>query len=67
MEIQFEKKALEIRLALQAYNPSFSPPDPIVLSPELHVKQCSLCYEFGHTTMDCPELCPLLLRQKIIT
>jgi hypothetical protein len=49
-------------LGLQAYDTHFPPPDPVILQPELHVKPCSLCYEFGHTTMDCPELCPLCIK-----
>jgi hypothetical protein len=41
---QNENKALEISLGLQANNPKFPPPDPVILKPELHVKPCSLCY-----------------------
>jgi hypothetical protein len=54
-------KELEISLGLQGYDPNFSPPDTVILQPELHVKTCSLCYELGHTTMDFPELCLLCI------
>jgi hypothetical protein len=61
MEDRFEAEALEISLGLPAYDPSVPPPDPIILQPELHVNPCSLCYVIGHTTMHCPELCPLCI------
>jgi hypothetical protein len=62
MEDQFEKEALQISLDLKAYDSKLPPPDPKILQPELHVKPCSLCYYFGHTTMDCPKLCPLCIK-----
>jgi hypothetical protein len=62
MEDQFEDKALEISIGLQAYDPNVPPPDPVILQTELHVKPCSVCFEFGHTTMDCPELCSLCMK-----
>jgi hypothetical protein len=36
MEDQFEDTALEISLGLQADDPNFPPPDPVILQPELH-------------------------------
>jgi hypothetical protein len=63
MEDQFEAEAIEISLGLQSYDPIFPPPpDPVIIQPELHVKPCSLCYESGHTTIDCPELCSLCIK-----
>jgi hypothetical protein len=39
------------------------PPDTVILYPELHVKTCYQCDEFGHETMDCqcPEVCSLCI------
>jgi hypothetical protein len=61
-EDQIEAEALEINLGFQAYGPNFPPPDPFILQPVLHVKPNYLCYEFGHTTIDFPELFPLCIK-----
>jgi hypothetical protein len=58
MADQFEKEALEISLGLQAYDSKLHL-DPVILQPELHVKPCPVCDQFGHKAVDCPELCPL--------
>jgi hypothetical protein len=34
MEEQFEAEALDISLGLQAYDPNFPPPKPVILQPE---------------------------------
>jgi hypothetical protein len=34
MEVQFEEKALDISLGLQAYDPIFPTPDPVFLQPD---------------------------------
>jgi hypothetical protein len=62
MDGQFEAEALEISLGIHAYDPNFPPLDPVILQPEIHVKPCSLCYEFSHTKIDCPELCSLCIK-----
>jgi hypothetical protein len=64
MEDKFEAEALEISLVLQAYDPNFPPPDPVILQPKLHVKQCPVCDKFGHKVVDCPEICPLCIETR---
>jgi hypothetical protein len=66
MEDKFEKEALEISLGLQAYDSKLPLPDPIILQLELHVKPCSLCYEFGHTPMDVLSCVLYVLRQETV-
>jgi hypothetical protein len=62
MEDHFKANVLKIRLGLQAYDPNFPPPDPVILQPEFHVKQCPVCENFGHKAVDCLELCPLCMK-----
>jgi hypothetical protein len=62
MKDQFEEKALEISLRLQAYDPNFPTTEPVILQPELHVLPCPVCDKFGHRAVDCPDLCPLFIK-----
>jgi hypothetical protein len=67
MEDKFEKKVLAISFGLQAYNPSFPPPIPIILQPKLHTKPCSLCYEFVIQPWSVLSCVPYALRLEIVT
>jgi hypothetical protein len=50
---------MEISLGLQAYDSNFPPADPIILKPDLHIKPCPICDQFGHEAVDSPEICLL--------